>query len=218
MMAGEAAPPAGEAHAGPVAALILAAGESRRFGSDKRQALLPSGQSMLAAVIQTHRTVFESLWVVTPEDDAFAQVLCLEFGALQLICRDSAQGMARSLAAGLAHAQQQTALQAVLVSLADMPAVQPDTLRSLVARFMSTGAMVVPRYVGSVGRAEEAQRWGNPRVLPRAYWSGLLNRTGDQGAGSALDWSGAERVDVQDRGVIWDADTPLELARMPTLR
>ncbi len=199
----------------PVAALILAAGSSRRFGSDKRQARLPSGQTMLEAVIRVHLQVVDTVRVVTREHDAFAEAVCRATGAQPVVCPHAALGMGHSLAAGLEWATHQPNVQAVLVSMADMPAVLPDTLRALLARFHASGTLVAPRYVGPSAPGRVPGRWGNPRLLPRAHWSGLLTLTGDQGAGAVLDWSHAEVVDVSDPGILCDADTPQDLAGLP---
>lgn len=199
----------------PVAALILAAGASLRFGSDKRQARLPSGQTMLEAVIRLHQQVFETVWVVTREHDDFAEAVCRATGAQRVVCPDAAHGMGHSLATGMAVATAQPGLQAVMVSLGDMPAVLPDTLRALLGRFQATGATVVPRYAEPSGAARAHGRWGNPRILPRACWPSLLALTGDQGAGAVLEWADAEVVEVNDPGILFDADTPQDLADLP---
>ena len=51
------------------AAILLAAGFARRFGSDKRSFVLEDGRPMLQATVATYATVFERLTVVMrPED------------------------------------------------------------------------------------------------------------------------------------------------------
>lgn len=209
-----------------VVVLVLAAGASSRFGSDKRQALLPDGRSLLEAVVATHREVFDEVWVLTRpgsagEADGFAQAVCDAQGARCVSCAGAALGQGHTLAAGLrmllalpCGAASAAPVAGALVALADMPWVCADTLQRLRERFEATGRIVVPRCGGALG---------HPRLLPRAVWPALLGDVvpapaqgpvglrGDRGAQAMLDWSAAEQVEVDDPGVLRDADTPADL-------
>ncbi len=207
--------------------LILAAGMATRFGSDKRQASLPDGRSLLEAVVATHRKVFDDVWVLTRPSshghDAFAQAVSEAHGAHCMACDDAALGQGHTLAQGLkaltalmalpGHGADARPVDAALVSLADMPWVQADTLRRLLDRFASTGKVVVPRCGEAIG---------HPRLLPRSVWPHLLGKHsehtgkglhGDHGARHLLDWHTAEQVSVDDTGVLRDIDTPDDLIR-----
>lgn len=216
-------------------ALVLAAGTSTRFGCDKRQARLPDGRSLLEAVVATHREamgeVLDDVWVLTRPGDTFAAAVCARLGARCVVCEDAAQGQGRTLADGLRHLQADPGVAAALVSLADMPWVRADTLRRLCAGFAAHGGLVLPRLAASFGQplgaphgppgsAPGSARWGHPRVLPRAVWPRLLGQEGsggsaglqgDRGAQALLDWSSALHIDVDDPGVLRDADTPEDL-------
>lgn len=175
-----------------VVVLVLAAGASSRFGSDKRQALLPDGRSLLATVVATHREVFDEVWVLTRPHaggaaDAFTQAVCDAHGARCVVCADAALGQGHTLAMGLrllqaevdapgviapgtANTSTESVLSAppvagALVALADMPWVRADTLQRLRERFEATGRVVLPRCGDALG---------HPRLLPRAVWPGLL--------------------------------------------
>lgn len=189
-----------------VVGLVLAAGSSRRFGSDKRQAVLSGGDTVLDAVLRTQRAVLQTVLVVTPLQDDFADQACRRHQALRVPCAVSVQGLGGSLAAGLRAVQALDPLpEAVLLALADMPAVQADTLVALLSRFHATGHAVMPTCQG---------RPGHPRVLPRAIWPVLMGLSGDEGARHAVDWRQAEKVDVSDAGVLLDVDTPQDLAEL----
>ncbi len=198
-------------------ALVLAAGRARRFGSDKRQACLPDGRSLLQAVLQTQLAACGEVRALLRPDDAWGQALCAQMGVTWQSVPDADQGMGHTLAAGLrALVAEEPAgpgadigvshlgnrFDAALVALADMPAVQPGTVRALIEAFLREGRPARPWHAG---------RPGHPRLLPRVSWPALLDLSGDEGARQRLDWSLATRVDVPDAGILIDIDTPGDL-------
>lgn len=187
-----------------VVALVLAAGRARRFGSDKRQARLSDGRSLLQAVLQTQREACDDVHALLRPDDAWGQALCAELGVGWLAVADADHGIGRTLVAGLRAlmADEGARCDAALVVLADMPAVRPDTVQALIDAFGREGRPAWPWHAGQPG---------HPRLLPRATWPALLDLSGDEGARHRLDWSRATRVDVTDEGVLLDIDTPKDL-------
>lgn len=198
-------------------ALVLAAGRARRFGSDKRQVCLPDGRSLLQAVLQTQLEACGEVLALLRPDDAWGQTLCAQMGVAWQAVPDADLGMGHTLAAGLralvaeepagpsadsATGQRANRFDAALVVLADMPAVQPRTVRALIEAFHLGERPAWPWHAG---------RPGHPRLLPRASWSALLDLAGDEGARQRLDWSLAMRVDVPDAGILIDIDTPGDL-------
>jgi len=84
-------------------AVILAAGNSRRFGSDKRHYPLLPGRTMLETSLARYQEVFERVFVVLrPDDKAWAHRLT---DARIVYAEDAALGMGHSLAAGVKAAQ-----------------------------------------------------------------------------------------------------------------
>lgn len=219
-----------------VVALVLAAGRARRFGSDKRQACLSDGRSLLQAVLQTQREACDDVRALLREDDAWGQALCAELGVGWLAVADADQGMGRTLAAGLQSlvAGEEAGEEAVegihshgnLHAGVGVPSGASDA-ECLASRF--DAALVVLADMPAVQPAtvhaliEAFQRegrpawpWhagqpGHPRLLPRANWPALLDLSGDEGARHRLDWSQATRVDVPDGGILLDIDTPGDL-------
>jgi molybdenum cofactor cytidylyltransferase len=178
--------------------LVLAAGQSRRFGTDKRRALLPCGRTLLQASIDNSQAVFGTTWVVLREDDD-PSALGIPSGVTVVRSPDARLGMGHSLAAGI-QALQASRATAVAVLLGDMPWIAPDTLRTLVA-------MADPERIALP--VHEGQR-GHPVIIGRRFWPALVGLEGDQGARAVIAGH-ADCVDVfecSDAGVLRDADTP----------
>ncbi len=122
-----------------VLCLVLAAGQGRRFGSDKRLARLADGTTLLAASVARAREAFAEVRVVVRAGDTPAS---LGLPAQQRLVHslDASLGMGHSLAAGVAAARNSTA-RAIAVLLGDMPWIAADTLERLAA--MATPEAIV---------------------------------------------------------------------------
>lgn len=182
-----------------VAGLVLAAGFSRRFGSDKRRARLGNGQTLLAASLALPCTVLEDVWVVLrPEDDP------LELGvpAAARIHRSelAEQGMGHSLASGVRSVGQLSAAEALAIFLGDMPWIGSESLRTLLAQAASE-RIVVPTFEGQPG---------HPVVFGRRFWPELQRLTGDCGAREVIQANpqAVRRVELNDPAILRDVDTP----------
>jgi molybdenum cofactor cytidylyltransferase len=188
-----------------IAGLILAAGQATRFGSDKRQAILHDGQSMLEAVLCRYRDVFDTVLLVARDQDDFACRLADIHGAELVVNEQADLGMGHSLACGAQALMAHEALAGAVIGLADMPAVAAATLVDLKEVLAARMRPVVPVFQGQLG---------HPRGLPSDWFKALSRLSGDQGARHLLDWRQAVAVHVNDRGVLLDADTPEDLAKL----
>ncbi|AIR90789.1 molybdopterin-guanine dinucleotide biosynthesis protein MobA [Pseudomonas cremoricolorata] len=183
-------------------ALLLAAGKGRRFGSDKRQAQLSDGQTLLAASVSNAQAQFAEVWVVIGADDD-PQALGLPASVQLARAPRGSDGMGASLAAGI-QALAGSAAEAVAVLLGDMPWIASATLARL-QQAAGAEVIVMPQYQG--------QR-GHPVLFGRHFWQALGQATGDQGGRHVLHDNPAacQRVKVDDPGVLRDVDTPDDLS------
>jgi molybdenum cofactor cytidylyltransferase len=189
-----------------VATLLLAAGASQRFGADKRLASLPSGDTLLATTLATYQRVVGHCTVVIDQaDEVLARWLQAEGASVVLAdSRHPPRGMGDSLAQGMRLIASQD-VDACLIALGDMPWVQDQTLKTLLAK-LAQSPIVVPAWQG---------RRGHPVGFGSRFFAQLCHLSGDRGARAVLQAHSAECcvVPVADSGVVQDVDTPADLCR-----
>lgn len=182
-----------------VVGLVLAAGFSRRFGTDKRRARLNTGQTLLAASLALPCAQLAQVWVVLrPEDEteALAVPTCVHV----VRSESAAHGMGHSLASGIQAIGQQAQAEAAAVFLGDMPWIEVDSLSHLLA-LASPEHIVVPTFQGQPG---------HPVIFGRTFWPELQQLTGERGAKALLQKhpQAVRRLELNDPGVLRDIDTP----------
>ncbi len=177
--------------------LLLAAGRSRRFGSDKRHAPVPGGGTLLEAAINTLRDSGLPLRVCLGRDDRALQEELHGAGIDCLLCPHSELGMIGTLGDGIRARPQPW--DGVLIALADMPRIRTATYRTIAAQ-LRTDRIVVPFYRG--------QR-GNPVAFGSKFFPELESLQGDRGARALLLHypDAVHRVEVDDPGILCDVDT-----------
>ena len=120
-------------------------------------------------------------------------------------------GMADSIACGVKATQQ---ADGWLILPADLPLIQPDTLRQMAhALHAATQApeacdVVVPMY--------QHQR-GHPVGFSKKCLQDLLQLTGDQGASAVVAKHKSMQVPIGEAGCVMDVDTPALLAQAEQL-
>lgn len=183
-----------------VAAIVLAAGQSSRMGSNKLLADV-NGQPMIRRSVAAMRQAADLTVVVTGRD---AEAIATALDGLPVTLVHNAQfaaGLSTSLRAGIAALPPDT--DVAVIALGDMPLVGPDVVRRLIAAYSPAEhrSICVPVFKGERG---------NPVLWGRQHFEALKGMSGDRGARVLFDQLIDEIVDVEmaDEAVLLDADTP----------
>jgi molybdenum cofactor cytidylyltransferase len=184
-----------------ICGILLAAGASKRFGSDKLLHLL-SGQTpiALAALANLRAAIPHVIAVVRPGAPMLAHRLS-EAGATVILCVDADAGMGASLATAVGASG---AVAGWVIALADMPYIRPETIASVAASLCAGAAMIAPAYQGVRG---------HPVGLSAQFRGQLEALRGDEGARTILRQNTGlvQLIEVDDPGVCRDIDTPEDL-------
>ena len=128
------------------AALLLAAGGSTRFGSDKRRLLFNEVPLLSYVVALYKRACPRVLVVVKPGDEGVYDLV--DSSCEWVVASDAKVGMSRSIAAGV---RALGSAPWVIIGLADMPYVASDTIAQI-AREMDGGTPIArPCFRGRAG-------------------------------------------------------------------
>ncbi len=159
-----------------IAGLVLAAGQSVRFGREKATATW-RGRPLVEHAIRALQaaSLREILVVVQPEASALS-TLVRSCGARTVVNPDYRSGMGTSLAVGIGAIEKSA--DAVIVTLCDQPRVSGESLARLVARWREDPSVAVAaRFDGILGA---------PAVFPANWFERLGSLDGETGAGKLL--------------------------------
>lgn len=186
--------------------VLLAAGYSKRFGSNKLLHPLPAGKPdagvpiALASARHFLEALPDSVAVIRPRAQKLGKLL-RDAGCNTVVCKNAAEGMGITLAEGVratgdAHGW--------VVALADMPYLNPETVRVIASALSDGAAIAAPSYRGERG---------HPVGFARRFKDDLAALRGDAGAREILmahpEWITLYEVD--DPGVLRDVDLPSDL-------
>ncbi|MBM4038086.1 MAG: nucleotidyltransferase family protein [Planctomycetes bacterium] len=188
-----------------VAAILLAAGRSRRMGVQKL--LLPvAGMPMIARVADAVLAGPVDLAVVVVGADGRCVAEALAGRAVQFVTNPDAEGdMLSSVRCGLRALPEEC--EAALVVLGDQPGVTAEVVAAVVEAFRSGGrGIVVPTHRG---------RRGHPLLFSMRYRGEVLSRFNGTGLRGLLQahLEDVLEVEVATPGILDDVDRPEDYAR-----
>jgi molybdenum cofactor cytidylyltransferase len=188
--------------------ILLAAGFSRRFGAaDKLLQILPDGRPLAVAAAESLiKAIPLTIAVLRPDNKELADLL--ENAGLKVVfCDAQKTDMADSLSAAVHYAAQLSESSVGLViALADMPYIQPHTIKAIAHELNAGAAIVAPAYQG---------KRGHPVGFSAKFRSELEQLAGDEGARSILKRHADQikLLECNDPGILADIDTPEDLRK-----
>ena len=191
---------------GPIAAVLLAAGGSRRLGTPKQ--LLALGGEPL--VRRTARLAVEArlapVVVVVGHEEERVRAALSGLPVATAANADWRSGIASSIAAGLAAlARCSPAWRAVVFLACDQPLLAREHLETLASAVDAGAVVAASSYAGT---------YGVPAAFARALEAELLGLAGDAGARGVVGRHLAEAALVPFAGGQLDVDTPEDRARI----
>ena len=199
--------PDGSPQAGPprIAAVVLAAGQSRRMGARNKLLASIDGVPMVARAVDAALAGVNGGVIVVTGHEHRQVAQALAGRDVQLVHNPRyAEGLSTSLARGLAVLGDD--IDAAIICLGDMPRVTPAHIEKLIAAFDAQAgrAVCVPLWAG--------QR-GHPVVWARRFFAEMAEIKGDVGARHLLgEYADLLcEVPVEDDGVLLDVDSPAAL-------
>lgn len=194
------------------AALLPAAGASRRMGRPKL--LLPvNGRPMVAGAVEAlRRGGAREIVLVTAPGDEDLQAWARENEVTVAINPDPDRGMLSTIQEGIAalggFAELARRGEALLVSPADLPHLQFETVSNLLRKMSETGApLALPTFRG---------KRGHPLAIAPGLIPEIDTLDPNVGLKQLRDRHEAEllEIEVEDAGVIQDVDTPEDYHRI----
>ena len=196
-----------------VSAIVLAAGKSSRMGRSKATLPMPGDPHQDVFLTRILRTLAESaisdiVVVLGYEPEPIVQAVHDRgFTPRFIINSEYESGQLSSVIAGL-RAVDRPDVQAVLLTLVDVPLVSPATVRAVLARYEETGAPIV--------RSVSAGRHGHPVLIARRLFPEIFDASVAEGLKPVVrkHASATGDVPIDDEGAFADIDTPDAYARL----
>jgi len=185
-----------------IAAVILAAGQSRRMGRDNKLLMEIDGVPLVRRTVMalSAAKVAQVIVVTGHQGDEVRGALA----GLDITFThnpDYAEGLSTSLKAGIGALRPD--ISAAVIGLGDMPAVTTAHIDRLIASFDpdTDRAIGVPVHNG---------KRGNPVLWAKRFFADMQGVSGDMGAKAVIgaNESLVYEVEFEDTGVLTDLDTP----------
>ena len=189
-----------------IAAIVLAAGRSSRFGAQKLVAPVAGKPLLRWTVERVLSSGVDRTFVVVPADGVAAFRHVLSGLATEIVVNEVPQdGMGGSLRLGVRALPPGT--RAVIIALGDQPAIARGTVDRLIARYRETGAPIVaPAYDGVRG---------HPVLFDASLFGELAAIHGDRGARDVVArWAGSVGLVEIEGPAPSDIDVPDDVVRV----
>lgn len=185
-----------------VAAIVLAAGLSRRMGNDDKLFRQIKGQSLLRRSVTQISSADISTTFVVVRKITQAHHDELQGLNVQLIeAPEASLGMSASMRAGILAAGPN--VRAFLICLADMPDITHDHINTIIKAHDPEMDRLIVRPMTASGK------FGHPVLFDGKYYEDMASIEGDIGAKSVVQLAADQVFDIEmDEAITTDLDTP----------
>ncbi|UCF72004.1 MAG: nucleotidyltransferase family protein [Deltaproteobacteria bacterium] len=213
--------------------ILLSAGSSIRFGSDKLLSLLPTGETLLERALRVHlqSQISSLIAVVSPNlgkilienndilsfsgmviqerVDTWYAFWCRWGGGRLAINEKSQEGISSSIRKGLSCLQDEEKAGGLLISLSDLPLLTPQTINFFIKKFLAERAgILLPVFNGITG---------HPVIIDiNRFKKDISKIKGDVGLRILIKKypKMVKKIPWRDDSVTWDIDNPKDLERL----
>ncbi len=192
-------------HEPRIAAVILAAGQSRRMGAINKLLADIDGIAMVRRVVENvSASHVRDIVVVTGHEQDNVRDILKDLDVRFVHNPDYAAGLSTSLKVGIGHVESAfgSDVDGAVVCLGDMPRVSASLVNKLIAAFnpLEGRGVCVPTYDG---------KRGNPVLWPAELFSAMRKISGDVGARHIIGENEEMvcEVPVEDDAILIDIDT-----------
>lgn len=188
-----------------IAGILLAAGQSRRFGGNKLLYPLPDGTPIAVAAARHLLSEFPETTAVVDDGDGEVAGLLAREGLRVVVNRSASIGMGTSIACGIAACRD---AQGWVIALADMPYVPASLTGQIVSALKQGYDIVAPVY---------RRKRGHPVGFSNRHANALLQLSADKGARSviAANRDTLHLIETAQQGVIVDIDSIEDVQTCP---
>ncbi len=183
-----------------IGCVVLAAGNARRFGSNKLKAEV-DGESLIRRALEAVPS-----GLVTVVVSQYPEILALagEYGFTAVSNDQPGLGLSRSVRLGL---EQLLDCDGVLFLVADQPWLKRDSAEALTALWAQNPGKIAAMAHGGVR--------GNPCIFPARFYPELLELTGDRGGSAVIRRHEDALILLEtDALELADVDTPAALEQV----
>jgi len=176
--------------------VLLAAGQSSRFGSNKLLHKLDNGNYIAQQSAKTLNEVFSNSIAIVNKNETKLSRIFSNCGLTSVVNEQYKFGISSSIACAMKNINN---AQACVIALADMPFIKVETLKKIVGKMKNEKCIIAPCHKG---------KRGHPVLFSRHFFAELSQLNNDVGAKELIKNSEKHLtlIEVNDVGVIKDID------------